>query len=477
MPKSRRFLLRFFVCLAGLLLSGVTTNLRAATTNVSIRDFFYTPTNVVITAGDTVNWVNNGANAHDTVEGLVTQPAGVPRLFDSPTFSSGGSFPWIFTNVGFHRYFCSPHIGMFPQQTGTVTVLPPLPAQIGASIMSPANGARFTNAFTVSIVGNGAARDSKLARIEFFAGSLFVGSDTNYPFTALATNLPVGTNFLTAVAVDVDGLRGTSAPVAIALFSIPSNLVVRIQSSAFIPQTITIGAGSSLVWSNVDALTHTVSSTNSLEPLCGPNVLLTGSVRCTNIFMTPGVYPYYCTIHPTMRGTVIVAQAASAPLVALTRPANGAVLATNGPITFEASASDPDGIGRVQFFRAPNTLLAQIASPPFTVFATGMPTGTHTFFARAIDGQGFGNISAPLSATLLNAAPLQLLNQTNVTNSLQFNLTTTPGLTYITERAGSLPAAFAPFRTNLAVSNTVRITDPIPPGTPTQKFYRAFIQQ
>jgi len=474
--RRARVPVRFLLPSVVLLALGLSA-LSAATTNVSVRDFFYNATNVVINAGDTVTWVNNGGNAHDVVEGLLTTPTGVPRLFDSPTFSSGGSFSWVFTNVGFHRYFCSPHISMFPQQTGTVTVLPPLPAQIGAYLSVPTNNARVTNAFSVQLVGNGAARSSKLARIEFFSGNTFLSSASTYPFTSFATNLPTGTNLLTAVAVDVDGLRGTSAPVTLIHTAVPRTNVIAMTASAFSPNNVTISAGSSVIWSNTQAIAHTATGdATSLEPLCGAGVNLVGASRCTNLFSTPGVYPFFCSIHPSMRGTVFVAQASSSPFVVLTRPAPGGTLATNAPIVLEANASDPDGIGRVQFFRAPNTLLGQVAEPPYTITAS-LPAGTSSFFARAIDGQGFGNLSPLVTATLINAGPLQLQGVTNLGGNLRFQLTTTPGLTYVTERSAALPSGFQPFQTNVAATSVILITDPLSGSPDAQFYYRAFIQQ
>lgn len=444
---------------------------------VQIREYYYAPTNLVIAAGDTVRWTNNGVQSHDVAEGPVTLPAGITRLFDSPLLGSGSTFAWTFTNVGFYPYYCTPHIAAFPQQTGTVTVLPPMPANVGAALLSPPDGRRFTNAFTVQLVGNGASRNTNITRLEFYANDTLAGSDTTYPYSIFATNLPAGPNQITVVAVDANGTRGTSAPVAIVLTNIITTNVITMSASAFSPISLAVSAGSTVIWSNTQAIAHTAVGTNSLEPLCGAGQLLTTTVRCTNVFLTPGVFPYFCSIHPTMRGTVFVAQAASAPLVTLTRPANSATLTTNGPIVLEAAASDPQGLGRVQFFRAPNTLLGQRADPPWSITASGLPAGQATFFARAVDSDGNVNVSAPVTVNLINAVPLQLLGATNLGANLQFDLTTTPGLTYVTERTSSLPSGFNPFQTNAATGSFIRVTDPIPSGVVTQRFYRAYIQQ
>jgi amicyanin len=77
---------------------------------------------------------------------------------------------------------------------------------------------------------------------------------------------------------------------------------VAIKNFAFSPATITVKAGATVVWTNNDAVDHTVTfdggSISSSD--LGTNDTF------SHTFLTPGTYHYICTIHPFMHGTVIV---------------------------------------------------------------------------------------------------------------------------------------------------------------------------
>jgi hypothetical protein len=62
-----------------------------------------------------------------------------------------------------------------------------------------------TNAATAS------DRDGTVARVDFFAGTTQIGSDTTSPYGMTWSNVPAGSYSLTAVARDDDGATTTSA--------------------------------------------------------------------------------------------------------------------------------------------------------------------------------------------------------------------------------------------------------------------------
>ena len=75
-------------------------------------------------------------------------------------------------------------------------------------------------------------------------------------------------------------------------------------STYFSPSTITvvIGVNNTVVWTNNDNVEHTVTATdNSFD-----SGLIEPGQSFSYTFTAPGTYNYYCTIHPWMRGTVIV---------------------------------------------------------------------------------------------------------------------------------------------------------------------------
>ena len=79
---------------------------------------------------------------------------------------------------------------------------------------------------------------------------------------------------------------------------------VWIQNYAFTPSTITVPIYTTVKWTNKDAVTHTVTSTSSAASFDSGNINSGGTY--SHQFNTSGTYPYKCSIHPNMTGTVIV---------------------------------------------------------------------------------------------------------------------------------------------------------------------------
>ncbi len=72
---------------------------------------------------------------------------------------------------------------------------------------------------------------------------------------------------------------------------------------SFSPPTLTVKVGSTVVWMNKDTVTHTV--TTSSGNLFDSGNLPDGFVY-KHTFTQVGTYQYYCTIHPSMTGTIVV---------------------------------------------------------------------------------------------------------------------------------------------------------------------------
>ncbi len=77
---------------------------------------------------------------------------------------------------------------------------------------------------------------------------------------------------------------------------------VWMQGMAFTPATITVSVGTTIKWTNKDSYTHNVTSATSVFS-SGP---VSGGATFSFKFTAAGTYPYTCTIHPGMAGTVIV---------------------------------------------------------------------------------------------------------------------------------------------------------------------------
>lgn len=89
---------------------------------------------------------------------------------------------------------------------------------------------------------------------------------------------------------DDDGDAGDGAEVAIRAF-------------AFAPAEVSVPVGATVVWVNQEeAMPHTATSDDGLWD----SGTLDPGERFSFTFEEPGTYTYFCRIHPSMKGTIVV---------------------------------------------------------------------------------------------------------------------------------------------------------------------------
>jgi plastocyanin len=114
-----------------------------------------------------------------------------------------------------------------------------------------------------------------------------------------------------------NGLGGAFVTVAVAVLMIGVSLrgaqaqdgaAVSVVDFAFEPATIEVPAGTTVTWTNLGRVPHTVSDAGEFN-----SGLLAPGASFTLTFNAPGSYPYFCKIHPdVMQGAVVVTGAAAA---------------------------------------------------------------------------------------------------------------------------------------------------------------------
>jgi len=77
---------------------------------------------------------------------------------------------------------------------------------------------------------------------------------------------------------------------------------VFIKGMAFSPVTLTVITSSAVKWTNKDGVTHTVTSGNAVFD--SGNIQANGVYSYT--FMNAGTFTYHCSIHPSMKATIVV---------------------------------------------------------------------------------------------------------------------------------------------------------------------------
>lgn len=116
-----------------------------------------------------------------------------------------------------------------------------------------------------------------------------------YHLLAISFILPAMTGLLACQSGYGTPTPTTSSPPA-------SGNTVTLANFAFSPATLTVEVGTMVTWTNNDSTTHTVTS--------GTGVFESGNLALnatyTYVFAETGTFSYYCSIHPSMKGTVIV---------------------------------------------------------------------------------------------------------------------------------------------------------------------------
>jgi glucose/arabinose dehydrogenase/plastocyanin len=183
-------------------------------------------------------------------------------------------------------------------------------------------------------------------------------------------------------------------------FTRAATVMVEMSNFAFVPANVTIAVGDTVMWMNNDAIGHTSTSGQSGIPDGKwDSGLINVGGSFSRTFNTVGNFPYYCTPHSFMTGTIMVEGTVTPPTVSITTPTNNAAFASPGEIVIEASASSASSaISKVDFFDN-GVLLGQDAIAPYS-FTTNFAAGSHSLTATATDASGATATSTAVSITV-----------------------------------------------------------------------------
>jgi plastocyanin len=107
--------------------------------------------------------------------------------------------------------------------------------------------------------------------------------------------------FLTLASVAVLWSLAGSAP-ARAAAADAAQITITIKDFMFTPMSLTVKAGSTVMWGNKDQEPHTVVSDSGVFRSGALDTDETFSFK----FDQPGIYHFRCSMHPQMLGTIVV---------------------------------------------------------------------------------------------------------------------------------------------------------------------------
>jgi plastocyanin len=77
---------------------------------------------------------------------------------------------------------------------------------------------------------------------------------------------------------------------------------VGIENFAFAPAEVTAAVGETIAWTNADSAPHTATLD---DDSCDTGNIAQGA-SAGLVFDAPGTYPYHCSVHPNMTGTITI---------------------------------------------------------------------------------------------------------------------------------------------------------------------------
>jgi plastocyanin len=88
--------------------------------------------------------------------------------------------------------------------------------------------------------------------------------------------------------------------------AVEGGAVVNLSQNCFGPLVVEVAPGTTVTWRNIDSWAHAISGVGAEW---GTDGFVDAGATFSQRFEDPGVYPYYCFLHPGMVGTVTVTEA------------------------------------------------------------------------------------------------------------------------------------------------------------------------
>ena len=233
----------------------------------------------------------------------------------------------------------------------------------------------------------------------------------------------------------------------------------------FSPSAVTINVNDQVKWTWIGSVGHTTTSNTGLWD----SGVRGNGATFVSTFTTAGSFPYHCTVHPFMMGTITVQAANVPPTIAITNPPNGSVLASPATFTLGANASDTDGSVTNVLFLQGMTSLGNVQNSPYLAAVHNLAAGDYTFSAVASDNGG-AKATNEIIIHVVTPTPITLGKPQRLSpTSFEFSYSATAGLRYIVQRSSDL-THWTALTTNDATSGSEIFLDQSATGNP--GFYR-----
>jgi serine protease len=276
------------------------------------------------------------------------------------------------------------------------------------AISAPLNGASFTAPASITVGANASDSDGTIAKVEFFAGSTLIGSDTSAPYSVAWSNVAAGSYSLTAKATDDKGASKTSIAIGVTV-NAAANVAPTVSltgpangASYTAPASITLSANAADSDGTIAKVEFFAGGTLIGTDTSAPYSANWSNVAAGSYSLTAratdnkGAATTSGSVNVTVTGGTPVN---AAPTISVTSPANGAAFTAPANVTINANAADSDGsVAQVELLQG-GTVLATDTAAPYSFALNNLAAGSYSYTLRAIDNLG-ASASAALNITV-----------------------------------------------------------------------------
>jgi RHS repeat-associated protein len=313
-----------------------------------------------------------------------------------------------------------------PAQTATSTVVNITVTTPVSVTLSAPTSTQFAPPASVGLAASATtAQGYAVSKVEFFAGSTLIGTDTSSPYSFNWTNVPQGNYALTAKATATkSGSPNQSVTSSATTIRVTVPPVVTITSPAngasvftgglpFVGVTLSAAASDSdgtiayvdFAWSDPNTSASSGATRVSAAPYTATVQLepIEGGIFCPCTFNISAVAVDNQGASTAAGSISIVVIQNLLPDVSLTSPAPNATFSAPANVTVAAQAADPDGnVASVQFF-ANGASIGVSNAAPFNIQWSNVQPGSYALTAVATDTLGASTTSTPVNITVNSA--------------------------------------------------------------------------
>ncbi len=252
------------------------------------------------------------------------------------------------------------------------------------TLTSPSNNAQFTEGDVINLSATATDTDGSISSVDFYQGSVLLGTDNAAPYEWTWSNAAIGTYALTAVATDNAGATGTSSV---------TNMEVK--------EATTGGCTSPQYVAGTTYATGADVQNNGKEYNCKEGGWCSSSAAWA---YEPGAGMYWQDAW-TLVGDCGPGGDPKLPSVAITSPSEGQVFNAGQNILITADASDADGsITKVVFYDG-SVLLGEDLTNPYSHTIANPSVGVHALTAVAFDNENQSTTSSVVNASVSSSPP------------------------------------------------------------------------